>query len=111
MMQSRIRQLAGVLPVGRQGQPGPRLHVSSRLIVELSWSLVAGRFGHHSVPQQNVSIFRQGATAVLDGSPNSVIVPIVNDTFEDDGRFSASFGHDLEEVACRETRAIMRASR
>jgi hypothetical protein len=45
----------------------------------------AGRFGHHAFHQQQRSIFRQGAMAVLEDHRTVFIVPIVNDAFEDDG--------------------------
>ena len=76
---------------------GPAQHV--QIAHRLSPVLVAGagRFGHHSFHQQQRSIFRQGATAVLEDHRTAFIVPIVNDALEDDG--VSEVWNGLEEIA------------
>src|SRR4030088_665507 len=68
----------------------------------------AGRFGHHSFHQQQRSIFRQGATAVLEDHRTAFIVPIVNDALEDDG--VSEVWNGLEEIAGDEICPITDAS-
>ena len=101
-------QQVTVLLFGALKTAGPRaerVQIAHRLSPVLG---AGGRFGHHSFHQQQRSIFRQGAMAVLENHRTAFIVPIVNDAFEDDG--VSEVWNGLEEIASRETRAVTDAS-
>ena len=97
-----------VLLFGALKATGPAQHVQVAHRLSPVLGAGAGRFGHHAFHQQQRSIFRQGATAVLEDHRTAFIVPIVNDALEDDG--VSEVWNGLEEIARRETRAVTDAS-
>ena len=101
-------QQVTVLLFGALKTAGPAQHVQIAHRMSPVVGAGAGRFGHHSFHQQQRSIFRQGAMAVLEDHRTAFIVPIVNDAFEDDG--VSELWNGLEEIASRETRAVTDAS-